>query len=72
MPDTPDEQNAPAAATPHGNAPGPTTARVDIAERPAHAAGSGAAFLALILGDLTVNPDRSATLNTARTNEALV
>ena len=35
MPDTPDEQNTPAAATPHGNAPGPATARVDIAERPA-------------------------------------
>lgn len=49
MPDTPDEQNAPAAATPHGNAPGPTTARVDITERPARAAGPGAAFLALIL-----------------------
>lgn len=49
MPDTPDEQNAPAAATPHGNAPGPTAARVDITERPARAAGSGAAFLALIL-----------------------
>ena len=49
MPDTPDEQNTPAAATPHGNAPGPATARVDIAERPARAAGSGAAFLALIL-----------------------
>ena len=35
MPDTPDEQNTPASATPHGNAPGPATARVDIAERPA-------------------------------------
>ena len=49
MPDTPDEQNTPAAATPHGNAPGPTTARIDITERPARTAGSGAAFLALIL-----------------------
>ncbi len=28
-------QDTPAAATPHGNAPGPATARVDIAERPA-------------------------------------
>ena len=28
MPDTPDEQNAPAAATPHGNAPESATARV--------------------------------------------
>ena len=42
-------QDTPAAATPHGNAPGPTTARVDITERPARTAGSGAAFLALIL-----------------------
>ena len=28
-------QDTPAAATPHGNAPEPATARVDIAERPA-------------------------------------
>ena len=57
MPDTSDEQNAPAAATPHGNAPGPATARVDIAERPARAAGSDAApltpiHLVLIVGSI--------------------
>ena len=58
MPDTPDEQNTPAAATPHGNAPGPTTARIDITERPARTAGSDAApltpilYLVLIVGSI--------------------
>ena len=51
-------QDTPAAATPHGNAPGPATARVDIAERPARAAGSDAApltpilYLVLIVGSI--------------------
>ena len=49
MPDTPDKPISPAATTPRGNAPEPSAARVDITERPARAAGSGAAFLALIL-----------------------
>ncbi|WP_276779542.1 SPFH domain-containing protein [Actinomyces gerencseriae] len=45
----PDKPISPAATTPRGNAPEPSAARVDITERPARAAGSGAAFLALIL-----------------------
>ena len=51
-------QDTPAAATPHGNAPEPATARVDIAERPARAAGSDAApltpilYLVLIVGSI--------------------
>ena len=49
MPDMPDKPISPAATTPRGNAPEPSAARVDITERPARAAGSGAAFLALIL-----------------------
>ena len=46
MPDTPNTTTATAA---HANAPEPSTARVDITERPARAAGSGAAFLGLVL-----------------------
>ena len=49
MPDMPDKPISPAATTPRGNAPEPSAARVDITETPARAAGSGAAFLALIL-----------------------
>ncbi len=49
MPDMPDKPISPAATTPRGNAPEPSAARVDITERPARAAGSGAAFLVLIL-----------------------
>ena len=50
-------QDTPAAATPHGNAPEPTTARVDITERPARTAGSDAApltpiHLVLIVGSI--------------------
>ena len=46
MPDTPNTTTATAA---HANAPEPSTARVDITERPARAAGSAAAFLGLVL-----------------------
>ena len=41
--------NAPALSDPASNAPERSSGRVDITERPARAAGSAAAFLALII-----------------------
>ena len=49
MPDMSDTPSSPAAAAPRSGAPGSSAARVDITERPARTAGSGAAFLVLIL-----------------------
>jgi len=49
VPDMSDTPSSPAAAAPRSGAPGSSAARVDITERPARTAGSGAAFLVLIL-----------------------